>query len=113
MQQKYNKECDLWSVGVILYMFIGHAPFDGCDDEEITANIQKGVYKKDDKRWKKASKEEKDLIQKLLIYSPRKRLTALEALRHPWFKITDSNFLYDNVPKNDVIDCIINLLIYM
>ena len=113
LNQKYGKECDLWSVGVILYMFVvGHAPFDGCDDEEITGNIQKGIYKKDDKRWKKASKEVKDLIQKLLIYSPKKRLTALQALRHPWFKITDSNILYDNVPKNDIIECIKNLLTY-
>ena len=113
LNQKYGKECDLWSVGVILYMFVvGHAPFDGCDDEEITANIQKGIYKKDDKRWKKASKEVKDLIQKLLIYSPKKRLTALQALKHPWFKITDSNILYDNVPKNDIIECIKNLLTY-
>ena len=113
LKQRYNKECDLWSVGVILYMFIvGHAPFDGCDDEEITGNIQRGVYKKDDKRWKKASKEVKDLIQRLLIYQPKKRLTAIQALRHPWFNIADSNILYDNVPKNDVIDCIKNLLTY-
>ena len=113
LRQNYNKECDLWSVGVILYMFIvGHAPFDGCDDEEITGNIQRGVYKKDERRWKKASKEVKDLIQKLLIYIPKKRLTALEALKHPWFKIADSNILYDNVPKNEVIDCIKNLLTY-
>ena len=113
LKQKYNKECDLWSVGVILYMFIvGHAPFDGVDDDEITDNIQKGVYRKDDKRWKKASKEVKDLIQKLLVYQPKKRLTALQALKHPWFKITDSNILYDNVPQNDVVECIKNLLTY-
>ena len=113
LRQKYNKECDLWSVGVILYMFIvGHAPFDGVDDDEITDNIQKGVYRKDDKRWKKASKEVKDLIQKLLVYQPKKRLTALQALKHPWFKITDSNILYDNVPQNDVVECIKNLLTY-
>ena len=109
----YIAECDLWSVGVILYMFIvGHAPFDGCDDDEITDNIQRGVYRKDDKRWKRASKEVKDLIQKLLVYQPKKRLTAIQALRHPWFKITDSNILYDNVPQNDVIECIKNLLTY-
>ena len=113
LRQHYNKECDLWSVGVILYMFIvGHAPFDGCDDEEITGNIQKGIYKKDERRWKKASKEVKELIQKLLIYNPKKRLTALEALKHPWFKLADSNILYDNVPKNEVIECIRNLLTY-
>ena len=113
LRQKYNKECDLWSVGVILYMFIvGHAPFDGCDDEEITTNIQKGVYKKNDRRWLKSSKEVRDLIQKLLIYRPSQRLTAIQALNHPWFKITDSNILYDNVPKRDVISCIRNLLTY-
>ena len=113
LRQKYNKECDLWSVGVILYMFIvGHAPFDGCDDEEITSNIQKGVYRKNDRRWIKASKEVKDLIQKLLTYRPSQRLTAIQALDHPWFKKADSNILYDNVPKTDVINCIKNLLTY-
>ena len=113
LRQRYSKECDLWSVGVILYMFIvGHAPFDGCDDEEITSNIQKGVYKKNDRRWVKSSKEVKDLIQKLLTYRPSQRLTAIQALSHPWFKITDSNILYDNVPKNEVIKCIKNILTY-
>ena len=113
LRQKYNKECDLWSVGVILYMFIvGHAPFDGCDDEEITNNIQRGVYRKKDRRWLKASKEVKDLIEKLLTYRPSQRLTAIQALNHPWFKITDSNILYDNVPKSDVINCIKNILTY-
>ena len=113
LRQKYNKECDLWSVGVILYMFIvGHAPFDGCDDDEITTNIQRGVYRKNDRRWIKASKEVKDLIQKLLTYRPSQRLTAIQALNHPWFKITDSNILYDNVPKGDIISCIKNLLTY-
>ena len=113
LRQKYNKECDLWSVGVILYMFIvGHAPFDGCDDDEITTNIQRGVYRKNDRRWIKASKEVKDLIQKLLTYRPSQRLTAIQALNHPWFNIANSNILYDNVPKRDVIDCIKNLLTY-
>ena len=113
LRQKYNKECDLWSVGVILYMFIvGHAPFDGCDDDEITTNIQRGIYRKNDRRWIKASKEVKDLIQKLLTYRPSQRLSAIQALNHPWFKITDSNILYDNVPKGDIISCIKNLLTY-
>ena len=60
----------------------------------------------------KSFKRSKRFIQKLLIYNPQKRLTALQALKHPWFKITDSNILYDNVPKNDIIECIRNLLTY-
>jgi len=113
LRQRYNKECDLWSVGVILYMFIvGHAPFDGCDDEEITSNIQRGVYRKNDRRWIKASREVKDLIQKLLTYRPSQRLTAIQALNHEWFKKTDSNILYDNIPESSVIGCIKNLLTY-
>ena len=113
LRQRYNKECDLWSVGVILYMFIvGHAPFDGCDDEEITSNIQRGVYRKNDRRWIKASKEVKDLIQKLLTYRPSQRLTAIQALNHEWFKKTDSNILYDNIPESRIIGCIKNLLTY-
>ena len=47
-----------------------------------------------------------------MIYQPKKRLTALQALKYPWFKITDSNILYDNVPQNDVVECIKNLLTY-
>ena len=54
----------------------------------------------------------KYLIQKLLTYRPSQRLTAIQALSHPWFKITDSNILYDNVPKNAVIKCIKNILTY-
>ena len=74
--------------------------------------MKKGVYGKNYSRWKNASNEVKDLIEKLLTYRPSQRLTALQALNHPWFKITDSNILYDNVPKTDVINCIKNILTY-
>ena len=48
----------------------------------------------------------------MLTYRPSQRLSAIQALNHPWFKITDSNILYDNVPKGDIISCIKNLLTY-
>ena len=113
LNKKYNKECDMWSAGVILYMFIvGHAPFDGKTDKEIMEKIKKGIYKKNEDRWIYSSNEVKDLINKLLIYQPEKRLTALEALKHPWFKVTNSNMLYNNISKEEVLKCIQNLLSY-
>ena len=113
LNKKYNNECDLWSAGVILYMFIvGHAPFDGKNDKEIMEKVKKGNFLKNEERWIKASNEVKDLINKLLIYEPEKRLTAVEALKHPWFKITNSNILYNNISKEEVLKCIQNLLNY-
>ena len=111
--KKYGKECDMWSLGVILYMFIvGHAPFDGRSNREIMEKIKGGKYLKNEKRWKKASNEVKDLINKLLVLEPEKRLTAFEALRHPWFKVSNSNILYNNISKEEVLNCISNLLNY-
>ena len=113
INKKYNQECDMWSAGVILYMFIvGHAPFDGKTNREIMERIKKGNYLKNEERWINSSKEVKDLIQKLLVLEPEKRLTAIEALKHPWFKVTNSNILYNNISKEDVLKCVQNLLNY-
>ena len=111
--KKYGKECDMWSAGVILYMFIvGRPPFDGKTNREIMDKIKLGKYSTNDKRWNKASNEVKDLINKLLVIEPNKRLTAFEALKHPWFNVTNSNILYNNISKDEVLNCISNLLNY-
>ena len=111
--KKYGKECDMWSLGVILYMFIvGHAPFDGKNNKEIMEKIKTGKYVKNEKRWKKASNEVKDLINKLLVLDPSRRLTAFEALKHPWFKVSNSSILYNNISKEEILNCISNLLNY-
>ena len=113
LNKKYGCECDLWSAGVILYMFIvGHAPFDGKSDQEIMEKVKKGDYLKNEKRWRNASKEVRDLINKLLKYKPEERLTAFEALKHPWFKVSNSNMLYNNITKEEVLKCVQNLLSY-
>ena len=111
--RKYSKECDLWSAGVILYMLIvGSPPFYGENDKKVISNIKTGIYDTSDKRWINASSEVKDLISKLLVYDPKKRLTAKEALEHPWFQKTNSNILFYNIPKIEIIHCIENILSY-
>ena len=111
--KKYGKECDMWSTGVILYMFIvGHAPFDGKTNREIMEKIKLGKFSRTEPRWQKASNEVKDLINKLLVLDRKKRLTAFEALQHPWFKVSNSSILYNNISKDEVLKCIQNLLNY-
>ena len=83
----YDKSCDLWSAGCIMYILLcGYPPFYGDDDQEILRMVQKGKYDFDGEEWEEISKEAKDLIKKL-ITKPERRLTAQEALDHKWFKI--------------------------
>ena len=113
LQKNYNEKCDLWSSGVILYMMlVGHAPFDGRNDKEIIENIKKGYFKTNEERWIKGSKEIKDLIIKLLQYDPNKRISAKDALNHPFFITSNSNIFYESIPKEKSLEYIKNLLSY-
>jgi calcium-dependent protein kinase len=81
----YDKSCDLWSIGVITYILLcGYPPFYGDTDPEIFASVRAGRYDFDSPEWTNVSAEAKDLISRLLLLDPSKRLTADEALRHPW-----------------------------
>ena len=86
LKKKYNEKCDTWSAGIMLYMFIvGRAPFDGVEDEEILMKIRTGKYNTKNQKLTHSSKEVQDLIKQLLEVRVDKRLSAKEALAHPWF----------------------------
>ncbi|KAI8143076.1 kinase-like domain-containing protein [Fennellomyces sp. T-0311] len=80
---------DLWSVGVITYTLLsGYTPFWGADEPTLFDNIIRGQYEYDDEYWGDISasgkRTENHLIDSCLQLDPTKRITAAEALRHPW-----------------------------
>ena len=90
IKRKYNEKCDLWSCGVIMYILLsGRPPFDGNDDNEILENVKIGEYDLKNYPFPTLSEECIDLIKKLLTYEPNKRISAAEALKHPWFKTAE------------------------
>ena len=113
LKQKYNEKCDTWSVGVILYMtLVGVAPFDGKTDDDIIRRIKIGKYNKHDERFVKHSEEVKDLVSKLLEKNIEKRLSAKEALNHPWFEKFGGRNLFSNFKPEEIKPYIENLFHY-
>ena len=87
-KEPYNKEIDIWSLGIILYyMFVGHFPFEGNKEEIIAKNIifQDLVFEFEE--WENRSKKVINLIEKSLEKKPYKRINIDDFLKHPWIKI--------------------------
>ena len=81
--EKYNYKCDLWSIGIIIYiLYFGIFPYRAKNQKAIINEIEqlgKKILKETD------NKELDDLIKKLLEKDPSKRLTWDEYFNHPFF----------------------------
>lgn len=87
MKGQYDEKCDIWSIGVILYILLsGRPPFDGQTDDEILNNVRKGDFSLSGSEWKQVSKEAKDLIKGMLTKDKDSRMAAETALKHPWIQ---------------------------
>ena len=83
----YSESCDMWSMGIILYMLVsGVPPFWGSSDSEIKQRILRGKYSFPARQFQHVSSEAIDLIRKLLEVDPTRRFTAADALQHSWIQ---------------------------
>ena len=83
----YNEKCDVWSMGVVMYILLsGQPPFGGYTGKDIIRNVARGEYILTGPTWDSISREAKDLIRKQLCVSPHKRISAQDVYLHPWIQ---------------------------
>lgn len=83
--ETYGSKADLWSLGVVAYeMLSGRKPFEGSHTKSVLYAILDGKYAFPTKQWEFISWEAKDFITKLICIDVDKRMSAVDALQHPW-----------------------------
>lgn len=98
---KYNELCDLWSCGVIMYiLLVGRPPFNGATEKEIMQKVLDADYSLEGQEWRYISHEAKDMLGKLLTKSSKKRISASQAIVHPW---VTQNFSRPSSERNVVL----------
>ncbi|WWD16858.1 hypothetical protein CI109_101290 [Kwoniella shandongensis] len=81
----HGTKVDCWSIGVIAYTLLcGYSPFRSDDKMGLLKEMTRGRIMFHERYWSKVSKTAKDFIKEMLVADPKKRLTAAEALQHPW-----------------------------
>ncbi|CAJ2672928.1 calcium-dependent protein kinase 20-like protein [Trifolium pratense] len=88
LRKNYGQECDVWSAGVIIYILLsGVPPFWDETEQGIFEQVLKGELDFISEPWPSISESAKDLVRKMLVRDPKKRLTAHEVLCHPWVQV--------------------------
>ncbi|CDW81704.1 calcium-dependent protein [Stylonychia lemnae] len=109
IDEQYDEKADIWALGVVMFELLSNnLPFDASTDQDIMLAIRDGTFKFDSPAWRIISEEGKDMIKQMLRYNPQTRISARDALRHPWI-ITQAPFFPDSKVLNEhlgnMIDC--------
>ncbi|KAM0934623.1 putative protein kinase CAMK-CDPK family [Dioscorea sansibarensis] len=87
LHRAYSMEADMWSIGVITYILLcGSRPFWARTESGIFRSVLRADPNFDDSPWPSVTSEAKDFVRRLLNKDYRKRMTAVQALTHPWLR---------------------------
>ncbi|XP_035669858.1 calcium/calmodulin-dependent protein kinase type II delta chain-like isoform X21 [Branchiostoma floridae] len=101
----YGKPVDMWACGVILYiLLVGYPPFWDEDQHKLYSQIKAGAYDYPSPEWDTVTPEAKNLINSMLNLNPAKRITAEQALRHPW--ICQRERVASQIHRQETVDCL-------
>lgn len=104
-KEPYGKSVDIWACGVILYiLLVGYPPFWDEDQHRLYSQIKAGAYDYPSPEWDTVTPEAKNLINQMLTVNPYKRITAAEALKHPW--ICQRERVASVVHRQETVDCL-------
>ncbi|KAF8104882.1 hypothetical protein N665_0166s0064 [Sinapis alba] len=96
LHRSYGTEADIWSIGVISYILLcGSRPFYGRTESAIFRCVLRANPNFEDLPWPSISPIAKDFVRRLLNKDHRKRMTAAQALAHPWLRGENPGLLLD------------------
>uniref|UniRef100_A0A4W5PUH5 calcium/calmodulin-dependent protein kinase n=1 Tax=Hucho hucho TaxID=62062 RepID=A0A4W5PUH5_9TELE len=104
-KEAYGKPVDIWACGVILYiLLVGYPPFWDEDQHKLYQQIKAGAYDFPSPEWDSVTPEAKNLINQMLTINPAKRITAQEALKHPW--VSQRSTVASMMHRQETVECL-------